>query len=381
MFRLRSSPRGRESILESLASVRGLPFVCRAIQGLALSFLLANSAWAQSASSSDLGTQLWLGVSGGYTHIIPDGSGTSKNGYHLLLSSSLEWVQTDWVFALGAGFFYNRVYSGGEKDFATDQPDVVREQRNLRIETRAGEAELASRYRFWGGTAEAGLVVRHLFGSSLSFSQDKDSASAKFFVGPQALLKTSALSTWMQRIEMSLTTDLNVPNRRVYLLSAGIAIGQSWQRKPAPHPAPIPERFEEILADKVINFPSASSQLQEPALSFLKELGKFLQQHPEHWQKMDVEGHTDKKGKLEYNMKLSQDRADAVRKVILDQGVEQAKVSAHGFGPTRPLKDGDSPDILALNRRVVMVFQINQREGRQQLSREIQQLRKKYFGE
>ncbi len=363
----------------SLAAVHGLSLLCRAFPGLAFTFLLASSALAQSPAEG--GTQLWLGVNGGYTHIIPDGSGTSKNGYHLLLSSTVELVQADWVFGLGAGFFYNRVYSGGEKDFATDQPDVVREQRNLRIETRAGEAELATRYRLWGGTVEAGLLLRHLFGSSLSFSQDKDSPSAKFFIGPQALVKTSALASWMQRIEMSLTTDMNVPNRRVYLLSAGMAIGQSWQKQPAPDPVPAPERFEEILADKVINFPSASAQLQEPALSFLKELGQFLRQHPEHWQKMDVEGHTDKKGKLDYNMKLSQDRADAVRKIIVDQDVDQAKVSAHGFGPTKPLKEGDSPDILALNRRVVMVFQINQRQGRHQLSQEIKELRKKYFGE
>lgn len=330
--------------------------------------------------------QLWLGASGGYTHIVPDGSGqTSKNGYHLFLSASADVIRDDWVFAVSGGMFYGRVYSDGERNFATDNPDVVREQRNLRIETRAGAGALAARYRLWEGHLEAGLILRSLFGSSLSFSQDKDNGASKWLVGPQLVLKSDPRDSWMQSMDLSLTTDLNIPDRRIYLLTLGAAIGRTWPVIRPAEPvaaAPVaPERYEEILADKVINFPSASSQLQEPALSFLREFGQFLNQHPEHWQSMTVEGHTDKKGKLEYNMKLSQDRADAVRQAILDQGVVQTKVLAHGFGPTRPLKDGDSPEILALNRRVVMVFQIDHREGRQQLSLEIQKLRKKHFGE
>jgi outer membrane protein OmpA-like peptidoglycan-associated protein len=326
--------------------------------------------------------QLWLGASGVYTHIVPDGSGqTSKNGYHLFLDATAETTTEQWTLAAGGGLFYNRVYSDGERDFPTEDPDVVREQRNLRIETRAGSAMLAARYRLWSGHGEAGLLVRSLFGSSLSFSQDKDSKASKFFLGPQFVLKTDDQSAWMQRVDLSLTTDLNVPKRRVYLLAAGFALGRTW---PVKAPASTPqdaERFEEILADKVINFPSGSSQLQEPAATFLKELGQFLHKHPGYWQSMTVEGHTDKKGKLDYNMKLSQDRADAVRRVILEAGNAKDKVQAQGFGPTRPLKEGDGPEILALNRRVVMVFSITSREGRHQVSLEIKRLRQKYFGE
>lgn len=327
--------------------------------------------------------QVWMGVSGGYTHIVPDGSGqTSKNGYHLFLDASAETTTDQWTLGLGAGFFYSRVYSDGERDFPTEDPDIVREQRNLRIETRAGSAHLSARYRLWDGHLEAGLLVRNLFGSSLSFSQDKDSSQSKIFLGPQVVLKTDAQSAWMQRVDLSLTTDMNVPKRRVYLLAAGFALGRSWPVTETPPPAPKEtERFEEVLADKVINFPSGKSELQEPAATFLKELGQFLKQHPEHWQSMTVEGHTDKKGKFDYNMKLSQDRADAVRRVILDQGNSKDRVQAQGFGPTRPLKDGDSPEILALNRRVVMVFTINSREGRNQVSSEIKRLRQKFFGE
>ena len=334
-------------------------------------------------TSENLDPQLWLGLGGGVTHIVPHGFGTHKNGYHLLASASVEWLNPTWVLAFGGGFFYNRVYTGVERDFATEQPLVVREQRNLRIETRSGAAELASRYRLWGSKAEAGILLRNFFGSSLSFSQDKNSAASKFFIGPQLLIKSTENGEWMQRIDLSLTAALNVPHSQVFLLSLGVGIGKSWlETKAIITQAPIePERIEEILADKVINFPSASSKLQEPALSFLKELGAFLNQHPEYWQEMNVEGHTDKKGKVAYNKQLSQDRADAVRLVILEQGVNQPKVTAHGFGPSKPLRDGDSPEILAINRRVVMVFRTNSREDRQKISGEIKLLRKKYFNE
>jgi outer membrane protein OmpA-like peptidoglycan-associated protein len=335
--------------------------------------------WSFSAAGAP---QVWLGASGGYTHIVPDGSGqTSKNGYHLFLDATAESTHQQWTFGLGGGFFYNRVYSDGERDFPTEDPEVVREQRNLRIETRAGSAHFVARYQLWDGHLEAGLLLRSLFGSSLSFSQDKDSRQSKFFIGPQIVLKTDARSAWMQRADISLTSDLNVPQRRVYLLAAGFALGRTWPDTIIAETPKAAERFEEVLADKVINFPSGSSQLQEPASTFLKELGQFLKKHPEHWQSMTVEGHTDKKGKFDYNMKLSQDRADAVRRVILDQGNAKDRVNAQGFGPTRPLKDGETPEILALNRRVVMVFTISSREGRNQVSSEIKRLRQKYFGD
>lgn len=96
---------------------------------------------------------------------------------------------------------------------------------------------------------------------------------------------------------------------------------------------------------------------------------------------MEVEGHTDKKGKLAYNMQLSKDRAASVRKVLAAQGVDASKVKSEGYGPTRPLIDKDTPEALAANRRVVMVFNVTGREQRNKLSSYIKDLRKRYFNE
>ena len=325
---------------------------------------------------------LFGGAGGGYTHIIPkSGAGTSKNGYHLFLHAFGEWTEPSWVFQGGGGFFYNRVYSDGEKTFEGSQASTVREQRNLRIETRSGGLALAARYRLGLGL-EGGLLLQSLFGSSLSFSQDKTSRSTKFFLGPQAVLRLGELAGYQQRIDLSLTMSLNVPDKKVYLLTAGYAIGTPVSPAPSPASDPAPEdRFEEVFADKVINFPTSSSTVQGPALGFLEDLGAFLKQEGALWQKIEVEGHTDKKGKASYNLKLSEQRANAVRTVLVGKGVPADKVTAKGYGPYRPLAEGDSPEALATNRRVVMIFSVAKREDRQRISAQIKELRHKYFGE
>jgi outer membrane protein OmpA-like peptidoglycan-associated protein len=335
---------------------------------------------------------IFASVGGGYTHINPDeGNETSKNGYHLRLSAFGELASTNWVYQAGGGLFYNRIYSDGEKEYPGSTAGTVKRQKNLRIETRAGEGEIGARYKLTG-PYEIGLIVRALFGTSLSFSQDKDE-STKIFAGPHAVYRMGQSSDWLRRIDLSLTTDFNVPHRRVYLLTAGFAIGKTFKRAPEelppaplPSPAPAPaavteDRYEEILADKVINFPSGSSEVQGAALPFLKDLGQFLKANPNLWKQIDVEGHTDANGKLAYNMKLSKDRASAVRKVLLGEGADSTKIKSEGFGPTRPLVKEDSAEARATNRRVVMAFSVNGREERNALSSKIQELRKKYFNE
>lgn len=344
--------------------------------------LIVSSLLALPEASAQSSYSLFGGLSGGYTHIDP-GQGTAKNGYHLLASAFIERQAqgSDWIAELGGGFFYNKVYSDGEKDFPGSQPTSVREQRALRIETRAGAMEGALRQR-WGLGLEGGLLLRALFGSSLAFSQDQSSRHTKFFLGPQVVLRLGEFAGYQHRLDMSLSVSLNVPDKKVYLLTAGYAIGGSLQRPEAPLPSPPAEdRWEEVFADKVINFPTASATVQGPARGFLSELGTYLRAETSAWSAMEIQGHTDKKGRRAYNLTLSQQRADAVRAVLLEAGVPADRVSARGYGPDQPLIAGESPEALAANRRVVMIFTIQGRQQRSELGAEIMRLRQKYFGE
>ncbi|HNN56987.1 MAG TPA: OmpA family protein, partial [Novosphingobium sp.] len=68
-----------------------------------------------------------------------------------------------------------------------------------------------------------------------------------------------------------------------------------------------------------------------------------------------VQGHTDALGSDEYNQKLSERRALAVRGELVRAGLIPAEVRAQGFGETRPVASNETDEGRAQNRRVVIV--------------------------
>ncbi|MDP9055030.1 MAG: OmpA family protein, partial [Acidobacteriota bacterium] len=70
---------------------------------------------------------------------------------------------------------------------------------------------------------------------------------------------------------------------------------------------------------------------------------------------MNVEGHTDSVGTDEYNLKLSQRRADAVRDYLTSNGIHAANVQAIGLGKDGPVASNDTASGRQQNRRVEMV--------------------------
>ncbi|MDA3909303.1 MAG: OmpA family protein [Sulfurimonas sp.] len=67
---------------------------------------------------------------------------------------------------------------------------------------------------------------------------------------------------------------------------------------------------------------------------------------------LGVHGHTDAKGNDDYNLKLSGARANSVKKAILHEGIEPARLSSKGYGETRPIASNNTEEDMAKNRRV-----------------------------
>ncbi|MFN8416525.1 MAG: OmpA family protein [Cytophagaceae bacterium] len=67
-------------------------------------------------------------------------------------------------------------------------------------------------------------------------------------------------------------------------------------------------------------------------------------------------GHTDDQGSDDYNLKLSQDRVDAIRQYLLNQGIAANRITSVGYGETKPLVPNDNDDNRQLNRRVEFVI-------------------------
>ena len=68
--------------------------------------------------------------------------------------------------------------------------------------------------------------------------------------------------------------------------------------------------------------------------------------------RIGVEGHADSTGTDNYNLDLSQRRANAVREYLVDRGVSRSRINATGYGESRPRSSNSTPEGRQLNRRV-----------------------------
>ena len=68
--------------------------------------------------------------------------------------------------------------------------------------------------------------------------------------------------------------------------------------------------------------------------------------------KVEIAGHADSVGSEDYNLNLSQQRADEVKKYLVNKGVSSARLNAIGYGETQPVADNATPEGRKQNRRV-----------------------------
>lgn len=103
-----------------------------------------------------------------------------------------------------------------------------------------------------------------------------------------------------------------------------------------------------------IQFEYNSSALTEDSRSGIQMLTDFLKRNPDL--KVELAGHTDNVGSESYNKKLSADRAEVVRQALVGNGIDETRLTAKGYGSTKPLAPNDSEEHRALNRRTEMII-------------------------
>lgn len=101
-----------------------------------------------------------------------------------------------------------------------------------------------------------------------------------------------------------------------------------------------------------IEFAFGRAELEPASKATLANVARAILAHPNKVDLIAVDGHTDEVGSEADNIVLSQRRADAVREALAKLGVPQAKLTARGFGETKPRSDNDTPQGRQLNRRV-----------------------------
>lgn len=98
-----------------------------------------------------------------------------------------------------------------------------------------------------------------------------------------------------------------------------------------------------------VNFATGTATLTQSSRFILDEVAKSLNDNPEV--RVEVSGHTDTRGSRALNVRLSQSRADAVKKYLVDHGVSADRLEAKGYAWDRPVATNKTAAGRAMNRR------------------------------
>jgi len=99
-----------------------------------------------------------------------------------------------------------------------------------------------------------------------------------------------------------------------------------------------------------IYFDFGKATLRAESFPQLNKVVKLMNDYPTL--KIEIGGHTDSVGTEVFNMKLSQDRAAAVVKYLVDHGVSKDRLVARGYGESKPIESNATEEGRAKNRRI-----------------------------
>jgi outer membrane protein OmpA-like peptidoglycan-associated protein len=107
----------------------------------------------------------------------------------------------------------------------------------------------------------------------------------------------------------------------------------------------------EIQILKQIQFDTGKASIKQSSYAILEEIVKLMRANPDI-HRLSIEGHTDDRGSVDMNQKLSQERASSVMSHLVNHGIDAGRIEAHGFGPSKPIDTNDTEIGRQNNRRV-----------------------------
>lgn len=129
---------------------------------------------------------------------------------------------------------------------------------------------------------------------------------------------------------------------------------------PAPQIDSTPMAFDAAGSDsgkisglQTINFAYDKSNLTADAKHKIQGNADWLKAHPNA--NLQIEGHCDSRGSIEYNLSLGERRAQAVKSYMTSLGIAAGRLSVISYGKEKPLSNGDSEADMARNRRANFV--------------------------
>jgi len=102
-----------------------------------------------------------------------------------------------------------------------------------------------------------------------------------------------------------------------------------------------------------INFETGKADIKPESQKIIDQIVQMLKENPTL--NISIEGHTDNVGTPQSNQILSENRAKAVMNAIIEKGIDKSRLSAKGWGQTKPIADNNTEEGRAKNRRVEIV--------------------------
>ncbi|HEV8247816.1 MAG TPA: OmpA family protein, partial [Polyangiaceae bacterium] len=115
----------------------------------------------------------------------------------------------------------------------------------------------------------------------------------------------------------------------------------------------------ELKLKKQVHFNKDSADIMPDSMAILEEIAEALKSHSEI-KSVEIQGHTDNQGTPVYNLRLSQNRAQAVVDALVKLGIDSGRLQAKGYGQDKPLLPNSSDANKAKNRRVQLIIKEKQ---------------------
>ncbi len=129
--------------------------------------------------------------------------------------------------------------------------------------------------------------------------------------------------------------------------TSGASEGGAWTGSPLDDP-------NSPLSTKIIYFGYDISEIPADYRDVVVAHGAYLAANPQV--RVSVEGHADERGSREYNIALGEDRAKAVKRLLLAQGASERQITTLSYGEERPADIASNESSWASNRRVELNY-------------------------
>jgi outer membrane protein OmpA-like peptidoglycan-associated protein len=211
-------------------------------------------------------------------------------------------------------------------------------------------------------------VYNLAFGTDTTFGPGVGNKVGTSFLGLKVVYEfpnqTIPIRLWTQ-----VSTDVSVSERNIILGIAGIQIGipihssfqgsDSQARTTATSSAPPQTKDRNLVVSldpQKVFFSTNSASLRPDVKAILKTVGEYLDSDEKHWELLEIIGHADQRGKFNYNLKLSQQRAKSVKKALIEGGANSRKMTTDALSYLKPIDIRNNRNAWAQNRRVELTF-------------------------